>query len=126
MKYKIHSVERLCRNSGVGDYEVAGYKDWWNLEITDLKDRRMNKLLVIHELIECMLIEEKGIQESEIDKFDREFSGEGEPGECEDAPYHKEHMKAEFFERELAKAFGVDWDEYCKAIESIISFYENK
>lgn len=126
MKYKIYTTERLCRNEGVGDYSICGYKDWWELEVTNTENRKFNKLLIIHELIECMLIEENGIEEPAIDKFDREFTGEGEPGESEDAPYHKEHMKAEFFEKELAKEFGVDWEEYCKAIDSIILKHKEK
>ena len=126
MKYKLYTINKLCRNKGVGDYVVSGYPDWWEVEVTDTGDRKLNKLLLIHELVECMLTEENGVEEHLIDKFDSENMEAVEPGELPNAPYHKEHMQAEYIERYMADAMGVNWDEYSNAIEKLIGSYDSK
>jgi hypothetical protein len=129
MKYKIITVDRLCRNSAVGDYEVAGYPGWWDLEVTETGDRKFNKLLMLHELIECFLIQEAGIAEPEIDKFDAEFlvsNPDDEPGDSPTAPYYKEHQFAEKIEKLLCEEMGISWNDYCVAITKLIDKYESK
>ena len=126
MKYRLYTVNRLCRNEGVGDYIVSGYPDWWDVECTETGSRKFNKLLLIHELVECMLIQEAGIEESEIDKFDAENIDAPEPGELLSAPYHKEHVHAEFVEKYLCEAMGIDWNDYSNAIDELIKRYESK
>ena len=126
MKYRLYTVDRLCRNNGVGDYIVAGYPDWWDVEATETGNRKFNKLLLIHELVECMLIQEEGIEEYTIDQFDANNLDAEEPGELLNAPYHKEHVHAEFVEKYLCEAMNVDWNEYSKAIEELIKKHETK
>lgn len=130
MKYKLWTTTKLCRNKGIGDYQVSGYPDWWEIEATDSGNRKHNKLLLIHELIECMLTEERGIAEHEIDKFDREFEKTNvlglEPGDSSDAPYQREHQFAEKIEKLLCEEFGIDWKDYCNAIEDLIKSHEVK
>ena len=130
MKYKLWTTTKRCRNNGVGDYVCTGYPDWWEIEVTDSKNRKYNKLLLIHELIECMLTEERGIAEHEIDKFDREFEKTNvlglEPGDSSDAPYQREHQFAEKIEKLLCEEFGIDWKDYCTAIEDLIKSHEVK
>ena len=129
MKYTLYTVNRLCRNMGVGDYEVSGYPDWWEVEVTETGNAKFNKLLLIHELVECMLTQESGIEEHLIDQFDAEFlesNPEEEPGDSVTAPYHKEHVQAEYVEKYLAEAMGVNWGDYSNAIERLIDSYESK
>ena len=87
-------------------------------------NKDMELLVAIHELIEQRLCEKRNIPESAITAFDMEFEtankGEyDEPGLDPSAPYHKEHMVADAFERAAAIALGVDWNDYEAAIDKL-------
>lgn len=82
-------------------------------------------LVVIHELIEQFLTEQRGIRNKDIDKFDMEFEKNrtvdslDEPGDDKKAPYHKEHQFASLIERLLCSELGVDWDAYIKESDGL-------
>lgn len=88
-------------------------------------DWRHEMLTAIHELVELSLCRHRGITDEAIDAYDLEFNkgrGEGdasEPGDREDAPYHKEHAFASFIEKELARELGVEWDSYSRASDRL-------
>lgn len=80
-------------------------------------------LVLVHELIEWSLIEEKGISINSIDDFDILFeekrTDNSEPGNDPDAPYYEEHQFATSIEKLLAKKLRVNWTEYDKYVNSL-------
>jgi hypothetical protein len=104
-------------------YQTVG--DWVfvddnNLQITvsDLGNRSCELLVTLHELIEAILCQDRGITGEVVDAYDRTFAGEGEPGDAGDCPYRSEHLLATSFEMQLAVALGVSWPEYEEKIEA--------
>lgn len=115
MKVSIETIPyEQQRYETIGDY-------WWDegnltIKVTDLGDRSLNMLVAIHELIESLLCEERGIDEPSIMAFDVAVPDDSpyanDPGHDPAAPYHKEHVFAECVERLVAREFGVNWREY--------------
>ncbi len=106
----------------IGDYYKKD-KDVLQIHISNLK--RENKdfefLILIHELVEWYLTENKGITEHEITKFDVKFekdrnkglhSEDAEPGDAINSPYRKQHRFAENIERLIAAELDIDFNEY--------------
>jgi hypothetical protein len=124
-------------------YDTCG--DWYTspgaglvIKVSHLKDRREMFLVAIHELIEAFLCECAGVQEADVDKFDKDFESgwletdslvgnklaqpigyPKEPGDHPDAPYYKQHQIATGIERILAAEVGVSWLEYESHIEEL-------
>jgi hypothetical protein len=104
-------------------YETAG--DWFSkknrtyLRISECKDIRYEWLLAIHELVEKALCDINGIKEKDVDSFDLDFSGEGEPGDNASAPYRNEHCYATAVERMLCAAMNVSWSDYDSFVGSL-------
>ena len=105
-------------------YETCG--DYYLMDGMQFRISRMNKeaefLVALHELVEWMLIDKKGIKIKDIDKFDIEFEknrkkgNTDEPGDDRKAPYHKEHIFATKIEKMMAKELGLNWDKYDKMV----------
>ena len=82
-------------------------------------------LVALHELIEVLLCEDRGITQIAVDKFDIEFEDERKPGNTDEpgddprAPYRKEHFFATSIERLMAAELGVDWKLYDAAINDL-------
>ena len=136
-KYRLHTVKSLCRNNGVGDYFRfgCGYIDgWWDIEATETDNPIYSKLILIHELIECVLVEAAGIPEPAINAFDSEFEariqrGEimenAEPGDALDAPYRAQHLVADQVEKLLCDHLGISFEDYSSAIDDLIKRHKN-
>ena len=107
-----------------GDWVFA---DEHNLQITvaGIGDRRMEALIGVHELIEALLCDRRGITTQAVDAFDKMFEATrkdddpSEPGDSPLAPYRREHFFAEAIERLLAAEMGVDWNEYADRIDAL-------
>lgn len=104
-------------------YETAG--DYWRdpdgviqIRVSEMNNERYAALIAIHELIEFLLCDQRGIAEPDIMAFDIAHEGDHEPGEHPDAPYRKEHAFAECIERLIAHEFGIDWAVYSNAAEA--------
>lgn len=103
-------------------YPTVG--DYWRdmLGRVQLRVSRMGAdeefLVAIHELIEWYLVERKGISIESIDAFDKAYEGD-DPGADPQAPYHKEHMKAEEIERILADYLDIDWAKYDELVRAL-------
>jgi hypothetical protein len=95
------------------------------INVSQLKDRQEMILIAIHELIEAVLCEAKGITQTQVDEFDKMFEGTllsiagNEPGDSVEAPYYKEHQIATGIERILAAELGVDWSSYEQHIKEL-------
>lgn len=106
----------------VGDY----YKKKGELHIRISKMNSRHEFLVLmHELLEWFLIEQKAIPISVIDKFDiafeknREEGNVNEPGDDPEAPYYDEHQFATLIEKLLAEKLGVNWSKYDQNVNSL-------
>jgi len=77
-----------------------------------VRNRLVEFLILIHEMVEVLLVVARNISIDEIDEFDMIYKGDGEPGDEPDAPYRKEHQFATKIEKMMAKELGVGWDEY--------------
>jgi hypothetical protein len=111
----------------VGDYFI----DWLGrrrVVISEMKDDRYEQLVLIHELVEMFLVEDRKISEKSIDAFDKKFEAErkkgkrpkdAEPGNDKRAPYFKEHQFATKVEMMLAKELGVNWKKYNQYVNGL-------
>jgi hypothetical protein len=105
------------RNSGLGDYYyVTGGDLIVKTYMKDADSYNEAWLIAMHELIEQRLTEHAGIEESDIDKFDRMIDENGgqadEAGNEPNSPYRLQHRFAENIERMLAHELKVDWFNY--------------
>lgn len=118
MKIIIETIEHKDhRYDTVGDwfYDADGTL---HIKVSKLSDRRRERLIAIHELVEVLTCDLDGITQEVVDKFDMEYEAsrhpdnEEEPGDDPSAPYVKQHCLATGVERILAAAWGVNWKEY--------------
>lgn len=65
-------------------------------------------LIALHELIEAKLCQKRGITQAQVDAFDLEFKGEGEPGDEWNCPYGWEHRQAMLIEHIMANFLGIN------------------
>jgi hypothetical protein len=101
----------------VGDYRLKD--DTLMIYVSDLSNWKEEILIAIHKLIEYAMVLDIGIPLKEIDKFDMEFKGEGEPGDDENSPYYIEHQRATIVEKLMADWLGVDWKKYDEHIAKL-------
>jgi len=64
-------------------------------------------LIALHELIEVWLCKQRGVTQEQVDSFDFNFKGEGEPGDDPKAPYRREHRFAMLIEHLVAHELGL-------------------
>jgi hypothetical protein len=114
-------------------YETVG--DWWRdkkgvlqIRVSDMGDHRYEFLVVLHELIETILCEHRGIKEEVVSAFDKQYETEreegkhgesDEPGFDTKAPYVREHTMASGVEMIIGQELGVDWNTYDKTVMSL-------
>lgn len=90
-----------------------------HIKVSSLDNWKYEALVGIHEAIEAIICDARGISEFDITDFDINYIGKGEPGDNKHAPYRKEHKFATKIERMLAKQLGVTWNKYDKAINNL-------
>ncbi len=110
-------------------YDTVGdYSDMHGVTlftISDMENAQYEALVLVHELVEKILVDARGISNKSIDDFDIQFEqnrdpgDESEPGWDTSAPYHREHAFAEKIERLVAAELGVDWDAYDKTVTGL-------
>jgi hypothetical protein len=116
-------------------YETAG--DYfmkpdgsWVFQVADTGNEASNIMILIHELVEWFLTQQKGITEESITAFDEKFEEErerglhgedDEPGDALDAPYRDEHCIATAVERILCGHLGIPWQKYDEDVMSLWS-----
>ena len=66
-----------------------------------------NFLIALHEFVEAKLCREAGISQETVDEFDREFTGDGEPGDARESPYRQQHRRAMLIEHLVADWLGL-------------------
>lgn len=116
--------KHLCGYPTVGDWNWTSAGNL-NITVSKLGDYRKELAVAIHELIEVMLCRERGIQQYEVEDFDRSYEQKreigdiSEPGDSPYAPYRKEHFFATTIERQIIHEFGLDWRKYEEAIDAL-------
>lgn len=105
-------------------YPTVG--DWfWDrqgtlqIRVSDMGDETYEMAVALHELIEVALCHIDGPGEAEVDHFDKNFKGAGEPGDDPKAPYRRQHVTASICERAIAACLEIDWNDYSKVIDSL-------
>lgn len=110
-----------------GDWRRDGAGTLWIRVSSEIGDK-FASLVALHELVEVLLCEARGITTESVDAFDIEFEKQrakslvvdtSEPGDDPEAPYQNEHCIATGVERIVAAALGVRWDEYERAINAL-------
>lgn len=96
-----------------------------NVRVSLLPDPRYEILVAVHELLEGILCQYRGITTAEVDAFDTAYEMEGhpvesEPGDDVRAPYRAEHNFATFVERMLANELDVEWEAYEAALAAMM------
>lgn len=88
------------------------------------KSDDMEACVIVHELVEALLCEMCGIGQAQVDEFDLGIGASlDEPGDDPRAPYHRCHVQASIFERQLALALNVNWQEYERELDRLSMSY---
>lgn len=128
MKISIESIEHSKQR-----YPTAG--DWFfdkkgnlHIKVSRLGDWRMEALVAVHELVEALLCNNRGITQEQVDRFDMQFEDErvcgihaleDEPGDDKNSPYRDEHCIATAVERLLCAELGLAWNDYDAKIQAL-------
>ena len=82
------------------------------IEVQEMGNEDEEFLIALHEFCEWYLCKKAGVTQESVDEFDKNFKGEGEPGDDKAAPYYRQHAYATMIEALMCKELGLDWDEY--------------
>ncbi len=100
-----------------GDYFIKD--NILNFQIVEHKTDLYSKFTLIHELIEQILLEVKGVNIDDIDKFDFEFEKDSErtskyfePGDDPNCPYKVEHDYADSVLKEICNRLNINFEDY--------------
>jgi hypothetical protein len=137
---------RQQRYTTVGDYkDVTFVPNAWEFTISRMSPRKYCWLVFFHEIIEWGICRLTGVKMKAIDKWDMAYEKaraerfsvapdalvrnpdyapcgcpwQLEPGDDVHAPYADAHATATLCERAIAKAIGIDWWDYEKAVEAL-------
>lgn len=128
MEIHIKTIDNtLQRYPTIGDYYYDS-EGILQIKVSNLGDRRMEMLVIIHELVEEFLTREAGIKEEDISGFDKYYEKRremglveelSEPGFSSESPYRNQHAIATGIELILAGILGVDWKRYEEIVNSL-------
>lgn len=127
------------RYNTCGDWKFAkdGKDTTLTVKVSEFPDGMRNSkylyeaLVGIHELVEAISCEAKGISQKQVDDFDIERDEELkemdiEPGDHPEAPYREQHCLATGIERILCAYFNIDWQEYEDKLIEMTEAYDAK
>lgn len=119
-----HSEQRY---DTVGDWKFKGGDLF--VKVSEMGNADYEALVGVHEVVEALICAKRGIEESAVTKFDKDFEkareaypelfGDTEPGDHPKAPYNKEHRFASQLEHSLSMELGVDWEGYNKTVNEL-------
>jgi hypothetical protein len=134
-KITIEVIPHLAqRYNTIGDWQFErdseGKATALNVKVSDLDDQEYFILIGLHEAIEALLCETKGVKESEVDEFDMNWNPQRvhwntdrkplEPGEDYNAPYYEQHQIASGIERLIAARMWVNWARYECIVDELV------
>ena len=100
-----------------GDWIWSG--DDLTVYVSEIGNWSYEAVVGIHEVVEAVLCRAAGVPGAAVDAFDMAYTGDGEPGDNPEAPYHEQHCIALEVEQILIQALGVPWAEYDAAVEAL-------
>ena len=104
---------RLQRYDTCGDYLYDAEQRELTIRVSQTADWREAMVVLVHELVEALLVVQRGIPVAQIDTFDQTLGGDvDEPGEHPQSPYYDEHLAATVVERLVAHELGLHWPTY--------------
>lgn len=117
------------RNKQCGDWQI---NEDGSMEIlaAEMPNIHHSFLILLHELVEAYLCNDRGITDEAVTAFDAQFEREREEGkhgleeengDDERAPYRREHFSASNFERLMAAELVVVWAKYEKEIGELFA-----
>lgn len=128
MEIHINTIDNaLQRYSTIGDYYYDS-EGILQIKVSNLGDKKMEMLVIIHELVEEFLTRESGIKEEDISDFDKYYEKRremglvdklSEPGFSSESPYRNQHAIATGIELIIAGILGVDWKRYEEIVNSL-------
>lgn len=98
------------------------------IEIAETGKDFFNLMVLVHELVELALLQQRGVSFDEIDQFDKMFEAEreehyhdldDEPGFDPRSPYLREHTLATSVEMMMCAQAGINWNEYNETIVTL-------
>jgi hypothetical protein len=105
-------------------YDTVG--DWWfdpdgslQIRVSAMGDEQAEQLVAVHELVEVILCQARGVSTEAVDAFDLNYHDAGEPGDSPSAPYRDEHCFATAVERMLCAAMGRSWSAYDDLVSAL-------
>lgn len=104
------------RYDTVGDFWVNGAGTDC-VEVQEMNNPLYERLIAFHEEVEFFLCKLRGITCEQVDEWDFNFKGTGEPGDHPNCVYLREHTFASKIEKLLCEEAGVDWNSYNSFIE---------
>jgi hypothetical protein len=118
---------RLQRYDTCGDYLYDASDRHLQIRVSQTPDWREAMTVAAHELIEALLVIQRGISIPAIDTFDQTCGGDvDEPGEHPESPYYDEHLTATVVERLLAHELGLHWPTYEEHIYALSEQYPHE
>jgi hypothetical protein len=125
---KIQPKEKM-RYDTVGDYFMErnghGEISALHFEIADTGNDYYNRMILIHEMVEQLLCESRGISEESITAFDEAFEknrkegNTSEPGDERNAPYRDPHCFATGIERMICAILQIPFKEYDDCVTNL-------
>lgn len=121
----------------IRDHRYRSIDDWddptptidglvFSTQVADMGDMDYNFLVLMHAFVEQYLCHKHKITDEQVTKFDMDHPEMDDPGNSEEAPYHKEHMIANDIESALSVALGVKWIDYETAIDKTLDKFPKK
>jgi len=108
----------LQRYNTVGDWRFDATE--LHIAVSECKGcADYENLVAVHELIEALLCQARGITGDMVDTWDKDHIDHPDPGSIPGCPYFREHMFATMVERAMAAELDVNWDKYEEALEAI-------
>ena len=115
---------QLQRYDTCGDYVYNQDERYLQIRVSQTDDWREAMTVAVHELVEALLVVQRGISEPQISAFDQKFGGDvDEPGEHPESPYYDEHLVATVVERAMAHELGLHWPTYEEHIYALSDTY---
>lgn len=99
--------------TGIPRFEQIG--DWPEYDlivVSPLPDEKYEFLIALHEFVEAQLCKFAGITPAQVDEFDSNWKGEGEPGDDPNCPYQTQHNCASLVEMLVCHELGINWTQY--------------
>lgn len=92
--------------------QIGDWPNWDNIIVSDLPDEKYMFLIALHEFVEAQLCKFEGITPEQVDSFDANWQGDGEPGDDPNCPYQKQHNCATLVEMLVCHELGLNWAQY--------------